>query len=226
MRVVRTTRPWRTRRQSSRLADLQDARDTRHGCSSEWECVRDSGPLASVPSVGKGAPATCVQLYCRQGFGFCSGRRCACGSSAELTRLHATLDPEHVDNLVHAVAQKGGSQMICDSVTTCETPSRALTLRGVWTAQKRHASSLVGGACQRRQSRQRRDFPPGIKAGWSRRQPMAYNWLARGVCRLWRHRWRSEVSVELKRVGRLDVVSHNTLLKAHLNTSCLDELRS
>ena len=35
-------------------------------------------------------------------------------AASELTRLHATDDPEHVDNLLHAVAQKIGPRMIRD----------------------------------------------------------------------------------------------------------------
>ena len=87
--------------------------------------------LRLLPSDGKGRPCLVSSSTAVKFLGLAAEEGVLAEAAAELPRLHATLDPKHVDNLVRAVAQKGGSQMIRDLVAACETLSENFTLRGV-----------------------------------------------------------------------------------------------
>ena len=153
------------------------------------------GHLHLLPSVGKGRPSpvsssTAVKSWATQ------RKKVRLRKRPRSSLACATLDPKHVDNLVHAVAQKGGSQMIRDLVAVCKTLSENFNV-----ARRQTTQDLRLDGC-----------------AVSPLTTTAYSWRLL----LWRHRWRSERFEEMKRVDCLDVVSFNTMLKARLNTSCLD----
>ena len=136
-----------------------------------------------------------------------------------LAHLRAALVPKHVDNLVHAVAQKDGPRMIRDLIDVCDALSTDSNVVGRQTAAERHASSIVRRPAREGDLVSAVDFFKKLKMRGRAVSPLLYNCLLEAYVTCGVTGFALRLFEEMQRVDCLDVVSYSTLLKAHLNGS-------
>ena len=116
------------------------------------------------------------------------GRRsvAAAAEREDSVHLQAALDPKHVDNSEHAVAQGSGPQLIRELINVCGALSIVSNVVGRQTAAERHASSTVRGPAREGDLVSAVDFFKKLELGKSHRQPPVAQLLSRRACDLWR----------------------------------------
>ena len=118
---------------------------------------------------------------------------------------------------MHAVAQRDGLQMFRDLIDVCDALSKDFNVVGRQTAAERHASSIV------REPASAVDFFKKLKMRGRAVSPLLYSCLLEAYVTCGETGSALRLFEEMQRVDCLDVVSYNTLLKAHLNAGRLDE---
>merc|ERR1719284_793780 len=179
--------------------------------------------LRLLPSLDKGRPCPLSNSTVVTILGLAVEEELLASAATELTRLQAALDPKHVDNLVYAVAQKGGPQMIRDLIDVCDALSKDSSVAGRQTAVERHASSIVRGLTREGDLDSAVDFFEKLKMGGRAVSPLLYNCLLEAFVAHGDTDGALRLFEEMQHVDCFDVVSYNTLLKAHLNAGRLDD---
>ena len=102
-----------------------------------------------LPSHDKGHPCSLSSSTVVTILGLAVEEVLLSSAATELAHLQAALDPKHVDNLVHAVAQRDGPQMFAIS-STCETRCPRIPMLWVVRRQRRGMRRpLFGGLPER-----------------------------------------------------------------------------
>ena len=114
------------------------------------------------------------------------------GAATELVHLQAALDPKHVDNLVHEVAQSDGPRVIRFIVDVCDALSKYSNIMGCRTAAVRHALSIVPGSAREGDLVSTVDFFKKLKMRGRTVSPLSVQLLSRGSWHLRSDRWCSE----------------------------------
>ena len=163
-----------------------------------------------------------LQLYGGRNPGAHSEEELLSSAATELSHLQAALLPKHVVNLVHAVAQRDGPQVIRDTIYVCDALSKYSNIVGCRTAAVRHALSIVRGPAREGDLVSTVDFFKKLKMRGRAVCPLLHNCflVVHGTCGVTGSALR--LFEEMQRVVCLDVVSYNTLIKAHLNAGRLD----
>jgi len=177
--------------------------------------------LLPSPQVGHACPLTHTTVVTI--LGLAVEAEMITAAATELTRLQVSLDPSHMDSLVDSVAQRGGSQMIRDLVALCDALSADSTTPGRQTTEERHASSVVRGFARTGDLDSASSVLKRLKAGGRALSPVACNCLLEAFIGGGDIAGALRQFEEMREADCLDVVSYNTLLKAHLNNGQLDD---
>ena len=130
-----------------------------------------------LPSLGKGHPCPLSSSTVVTILGLAVEEELLSSAATELAHLQAVLDPKHVDNLVHAVAQGDGPQMIRDLIDMCDVLSKDSNVVGRQTAAERHVSSVVRGLAKEGDLVSAVDFFKKLKMRGRALSPLLYNCL-------------------------------------------------
>ena len=96
------------------IMDLSLRRED-HQAASE-ATARVPGELSLLLSFDKGHPCTLSSSVVVNILGLAVGEEMLSMTVTDLTCMQAALDPKHEDNIMPAIAQKGGPQMICELI--------------------------------------------------------------------------------------------------------------
>ena len=176
-----------------------------------------------LPSLDKGHPCSLSSSTVVTILGLAMEVELLSSAASELAHLQAALDPKHVDNLMHAVAQRDGPQMIRDLIDVCDALSKDCNVLGRQTAAERHASSIVRVSAREGDLVSGVDFFKKSKMRGRAVNPELYNCLLEAYATCGETRSALRLIEEVQRDDCLDVVSYNALFKTHLNAGRLDE---